>query len=97
IFLPWFDMDIFSVWSPQQRYLRGAFWWETSISRDMQHGEFKSELSFWQRWDTQNEHTGSATFELDGLSGTYKFSYQHGGISLEEMIIPTVVLTPRGR
>ncbi len=81
IFLPWVDIDIFSILSPQQRYLRGAFWWETSLSGDMKHGEFKSDLSFWQRWDTQNEHTGSATFELDGMSVTYKFSYQKKGFS----------------
>ncbi|MGB9589937.1 MAG: hypothetical protein ACPL68_03540, partial [Candidatus Hydrothermia bacterium] len=81
IFLPWIDIDIFTVWSPQQRYLREAFWWETSLSGDMQHGEFKSELSFWQRWDTHNERTGGATFELDGTSLTYKLSYQKKGLS----------------
>ena len=26
----------------------------------------------------------------------YRGSFQHGGISLEEMILPTVTLTPRG-
>ena len=81
IFFPWFDLDIFSVWGPQERYLRKAFWWETDVSGDMKHGEFKSELSFWQRWDTYNERTSKATFEIDGMSVLYKFSYQKWGFS----------------
>ena len=81
IFFPWFDLDVFSVWSPQERYLREAFWWETSVSRDMKHGEFKSDLSFWQRWDTYNERTNRASFEMDGMSVSYRFSYQKWGFS----------------
>ncbi|MEO0179928.1 MAG: tetratricopeptide repeat protein [candidate division WOR-3 bacterium] len=81
IFFPWVELDIFSVWNPQRRYLREAFWWETSLSEDMKHGEFKSDLSFWQRWDTENDHNGKATFELDGMSVSYKFSYNKWGFS----------------
>jgi len=81
IFLPWFDLDVFSIWSPHERYIRKAFWWETSLDGDMKHGEFKSELSFWQRWDTYNERTDRAAFELDGMSISYKFSYHKWGFS----------------
>ena len=46
-------------------------------------------------WDTFHYYVGSKYFEENEYERLYRDSFQHGGISLEEMMCPFAILRPR--